>query len=84
MWFFHIVQCVVYVQPRKLLVTNTSEAMVIGRNLSSEKSHQLQPQIISITVKDIWEESSVAARVLYKKCKKIYRQAGYFKDIKAW
>ena len=38
--FFHIAQCVVCAKPHKLLVTNTSEAMGIGRNLPSEKIAQ--------------------------------------------
>ena len=38
--FFHIVQCVVCAQHYKLLVANKSEAMGIGRNLSSKKIAQ--------------------------------------------
>ena len=58
--------CIVFAQHHmyKLLVTNKLEAMGIGRNLSSEKIAQA---IISVTVKDISEESSVSARVLYTK-----------------
>ena len=40
--FFPIVQFLVCPQPRKLLVTNTSEAMGIGCNLSSEKIAQAE------------------------------------------
>ena len=38
--FFHIAQCVECAQPDRLLITNTSEAMGIGRDLSSEKIAQ--------------------------------------------
>ena len=38
--FFYIAQCVVWAQQHKLLVTNKSEAMGIGRNLFSEKITQ--------------------------------------------
>ena len=38
--FFHIAQCVVCAQPHIFLVTNTSEAMGTGRNLSSERIAQ--------------------------------------------
>ena len=40
--FFHIAQCVVCAQHHKLLVTNKSEAMGIGRNLSSETIAQAE------------------------------------------
>ena len=77
--FFHIAQFVVCAQHHKLLVTNKSEAMEIGRNLSREKIAQavaldnFSYSQIYMTPCRLLEECST------KKCKQIYRQTGYFR-----
>ena len=75
--FVYIAQCVVCAQRHKLLVTNKSEAMGNGRNLSSEKITQ------DVALDNF---SYCQIRVLgcgkgaLKKCKQLYRQTGCLKD----
>ena len=72
--FFYIAQFVVCAQHQILLVTNKSEAMGIGRNLSSEK-------IVQAVALDNFSYSQIymtPCRLLQecstKRCKRIYRQ----------
>ena len=77
--FFHIAQFVVCAQHHKLLVTDKSEVMGIGRKLSSQI-------IAQAVVLDNFSYSQIymtPCRLLQecstKKCKQIYRQTGYFR-----